>query len=101
MPSGSSAQALVSQQARRGDRKNEGRRQTHADGTVDLLRHADERAQAEELHQHNVVDQGGAQQQEQVFAHRLLPRLASQFPCHAGLPSIGVRKVGFNSTTSA
>ena len=53
----------------RGQRQHEGRGQGQTGGGLDLLRRAHERAQAEELDQHEVVDQDGADEDEQVFGH--------------------------------
>jgi hypothetical protein len=63
-------QVLVDQVAAdRGKRQNERRRQPHAHGGFQLARDTHEGAQAEKLHQHEVVDQHGADQDEGVFGH--------------------------------
>jgi hypothetical protein len=49
--------------------EHEGRRRAHAESRLQLLGNAHERAQAEDLHQDDVVDQNSADDDEQVVGH--------------------------------
>ena len=39
---------------------DENHRERHTDGRTEFFRHAEERAEAEELTQHYIIDEGGA-----------------------------------------
>ncbi len=54
---------------RRGEDDDEGGGHAHAQGAVDAFRDAHERAQAEKLDEHHVIDEGGGDQQEEIVAH--------------------------------
>ena len=51
-------------------RQHEADGQPHADRALDAARAAHERADAEELHEHEIVDERGAERDEQELAHR-------------------------------
>ena len=55
-------------QARR-RRQHEADREPHADRALDAARAAHERADAEELHEHEIVDERGAERDQQELAH--------------------------------
>ena len=63
----------------RGDREHEGRRGAHAESGFQLLGDAHERAQAEDLHQHDVVDEHSADDDEQVVGHGWLGKSGQGF----------------------
>jgi hypothetical protein len=52
-----------------GHGEHEGGGRAHAESGFELLGNAHERAQAEDLHQHDVVDEHGADDDEQVVGH--------------------------------
>ncbi|MCY1444215.1 hypothetical protein D9M71_606740 [compost metagenome] len=80
--------ALQQVAAHRRQRQHEGGGERQADGGLDLPRNAHERAQAEELHQHEVVDQDGADQDEGEFGHRSYRRKRTR-AMEKGAPIIG------------
>ena len=54
-----------------GHRQHKGRCHAHAQRRFEFLRHAHKRAQAENPHQHNVVDENGANDEEYIMGHGL------------------------------
>ena len=54
-----------------GHRQHEGGCHAHAQRRFEFLRHAHKRAQAENPHQHNVVDENGANDEEYIMGHGL------------------------------